>query len=82
MVFFFLLESLANVKLPIENSDDVNSEGSKGGSLVTNFATLAACRKVDDLSIPFVCVAFGVEIKGDFPLLVQGGKGCQKGLLL
>ena len=49
MVFFFLLESLANVKLPIENSDDVNSEGSKGGSLVTNFATLAACRKVDDL---------------------------------
>ena len=64
---FLLLGSLANVRLPIESSDDVNSVGPKGGSLVTNFATLAACRKVDDLSIPFVFVAFGVEIKGDFP---------------
>ena len=52
----------------------------KGGSSVTNLtilATLPACRKVDDLSISSVFVACGVEFKGDFPLLVQGGKGGQ-----
>ena len=78
----------SHVRLPVESSDNVKSKGlvdPKGGSSVTNFttlATLAACREVDDLSISPVLVACGLEIKGDFPLLVQGGKGCQKRFFL
>ena len=81
-------KGFCHIRLPVESSDNVKSKGlvdPKGGSSVTNFttlATLAPCREVDDLSISPVFVACGLELKGDFPLLVQGGKGCQKGLLL
>ena len=81
-------KSLCHVRLPVKSSDNVKSKGlvdPKGGSSVTNFttlATLAACREVDDLSISPVLGACWLEFKGDFPLLVQGRKGCQKSFFL
>ena len=44
--------------------------------------TLPAYRHLQDLGVASVLVAFRVEFKGDFPLFVEGGEGCQKGVSL
>ena len=82
---FLRWESLANVRLPIESSADVDSTGlvdPEGGSSVSNIPTLAAYRHLQDLCVASVVVAFWIEIEGDSPLLGEGGEGCQKGVSL
>ena len=54
----------------------------EGGSSVSNVPTLATYRHLQDLRVASVVVVFGVEFKGDFPLLGEGGEGCQKGVSL
>ena len=78
-------EEFANVSFSIESGADVDSAGlmdPQGWSSVSNVCFLTSNCHMQDLCKAVVVVAFGVEFKGDFPLLGEGVKGCQQGVLL
>ena len=78
-------EEFPNVRLPVESGADLDSTGlmdREGGSSVSNVLTLATDGELQDLRVSPVVVAFGIEFKGDSPLLGEGGQGCQKGVPL
>ena len=76
-------EMLCHVSLPVESGDNVDSFGfvdPQGWSSVSDVPTLAACCELQDLC-QGVGVSGGLELEGDSPLLSEGGKGGQKGVL-
>ena len=73
-------EVLPNPSLPIEsgaNVDAVEIVDSEGGSLTSDVLAVATNCHVKDLSITSVAVARWLQLKGEFPLLGEGGEGCE-----
>ena len=76
---------ICHVSLPVESGDNVDSFGfvdPQGRSSVSDVPALAAYCELQDLCPGFVGEAGWLELEGDFPLLGEGVKGCQQGVLL
>ena len=78
-------EELSDISFPVESGYNVDSfrlMDPQGWRSVPHVSALAADRHLHDLGVAVVVEVFWVELKGDSPLLGEGGEGGQEGVPL